>query len=117
MATKKTTTPTPAEKAKEPTRADLLDQLAKAGYTGPTSFTARDLKVALAWLEAGGDAANATGVPSGFVFAVRPEAKPVKPTKPKALTKYQQGYQQALTDISALSDLKAIRQYIEENAA
>lgn len=115
MPTKKTTTATP-EPTKAPSRKDLLARLEAKGYSGPTSFTATVLREVVAWVEAG--STKDTGeVPSGVRFAVYPDLKPAPKSRAARLTKFQQGYQQALADVEGLSDLASIQKWVADNRA
>lgn len=116
-AAKKTSTPAPAEApAKAPSRAALLATLKEKGYTGPTSFTASVLRDVVAWVEAGSPK-DAT-VPTGVLYSVHPDLKPAPKPKAARLSKWQQGYQKALTDIANLGDdLGRIQQWVKDNRA
>ena len=85
------------------------------GYTGPTSFTATVLRDLLAWVEAGSPK-DSQSVPTGALYAVHPDLKPAPKPKAARLSKWQQGYQEALTDIANLGDdLGQIQKWIVDN--
>ncbi len=110
-ATPKTTKATPAPEAKAPSRTEMLATLKAKGYSGPTSFTASKLREVVAWVEAGSPTDSAT-IPTGVLYAVYPDLKPV----PRArLTKFQQGYQGALAEVAALSDFASIQKWVADN--
>ena len=96
-AEKKATTPAPvAEAPKKATRADLLALLDKHNYTGPRSYTATTLSAVAEWLDAKAPKDKIDGVPSGVVYAVHPEMRPVAAPKTRRLSK---GYLWALADV------------------
>lgn len=110
---KKAATPAPVP-AKAPTRKELLASLEVAGYTGPTSFTMTVLRQIADWVEAGSPK-DLGAVPNGAMFAVHPDLKPVPVAKAR-LTKWQQGYQEALTDILAVGDdMASVKRWIADN--
>jgi hypothetical protein len=115
-ATPKTTKATPAPEAKAPSRTEMLATLKAKGYTGPTSFTASKLREVVAWVEAGSPK-DSTNIPTGVLYAVYPDLKPVPKTKAARLTKFQQGYQGALAEVAALSDLASIQKWVADNRA
>lgn len=116
-AAKKTVTPAPAEApAKAPSRTALLATLKEKGYTGPTSFTASVLREVVAWVEAGSP--KEATVPTGALYSVHPDLKPAPKPKAARLSKWQQGYQEALTDIDNCGDdLDKIKQWVKDNRA
>jgi|GEM_PF-3277931 len=110
----KASTPAP-EVAKAPTRKDLLAILELKGYEGPTSFTVTVLRQIVDWFEAGSPK-DIGAVPNGVLFAVHPDLKPAPASKVRRLTKWQQGYQEALADILAVGDdLEAVKRWIADN--
>ena len=111
----KATKQAPAEPAKPRTRREALEFLRDRGYTGPTSFTMRDLLLVCEWVEAGSPRDTGTGVPKGALYAVHADLRPQPARKARPLTKYQQGYQAALADIAGLSDLEAVQAWVAEN--
>lgn len=111
---KKVATPAPVP-AKAPTRKELLVALGAGGYIGPTNFTVTVLRQILDWVEAGSPK-DLGAVPNGAMFAVHPDLKPIPRAKAARLTKWQQGYQEAMSDIAALGDdLKAVKRWIADN--
>lgn len=119
MTTKATTkkkAPTPASAPiKAPTRKELLASLDAAGYTGPTSFTMTVLRQIADWVEAGSPK-DIGAVPNGAMFAVHPDLKPVPAAKVGRLTKFQQGYQEALADVLAVGDdMTSVKRWIADN--
>ncbi|OAN29123.1 hypothetical protein A4X17_05985 [Plantibacter sp. H53] len=113
-ATKPSATTEATEPAKAPSRKDLLLTLEGAGYTGPTSFTASTLRDVVAWIEAGTPKDSPT-IPTGVMHAVHPELKPAPKARAARLTKVQQGYQQALTEVAELTDLASVRAWVAAN--
>lgn len=94
-------------------RGALLEELKAAGWTGPTSYTATMLReTVLPWVKAGCPEGNES-IPAGAMNHAHPKPKATK--SPKQSAAYQRGYQQALSDLSDLPTLKAMREYIAAN--
>ncbi|WP_440709738.1 hypothetical protein [Herbiconiux sp. YIM B11900] len=103
------------ETTRAPSRVEALAILKDKGYTGPTSFTVTALREILAWFEVG-TPKDAGSIPTGVLYAVHPDLRPAKTTTAKALTKHQEGYQAALSDIAAFgNNLKAIQAWLVDN--
>ena len=100
-------TPAP-QTTRLPSRNEMLALLASKGYEGPTSFTASTLRDVIAWFEVGCPK-DATTIPTGVLFAVHPDLKP--------LPKSKQGYQQALAEVAGLSTLASVQKWVEDNRA
>jgi len=113
--TKSTTiaTPAPAE-AKPLTRSEVLTRLGESGYEGPTSFTMTTLREVLAWVESGSKP-EATNIPAGVIYSVHPDLKPAARAKAARLTKFDQGYQQALAEVAELKDLAGVKAWVSAN--
>ena len=103
-AEKKAATPAPvAEAPKKETRADLLARLDHHKYAGPRSYTATVLSGIVEWLDAKAPKDKIDGVPSGVVYAVHPEMRPVAAPKAKTLSKtYIAGRRDALVEVGSL---------------
>ena len=131
MTTKKTTSRKPAEKKaatpapvaeapKKATRADLLALLDKHSYAGPRSYTATTLSAVAEWLDAKAPKDKIDGVPSGVVFAVHPDLRPVAAPKAKTLSKtYIAGRRDALVEVGSLiqgkdASVAALRSWLLE---
>lgn len=101
ITTKKATTKKAApQPAKAPTRKELLAALDKHKYEGPRSFTATTLGVVVAWLDAKAPATKADGIPTGVLYAVHPELKPVKAAAVRKPSKtYVAGYDAAMVAV------------------
>jgi len=108
-------TPAP-QTTRLPSRNEMLALLASKGYEGPTSFTASTLRDVIAWFEVGCPK-DATTIPTGVLFAVHPDLKPLPKSKASRLTKFQQGYQQALAEVAGLSTLASVQKWVEDNRA
>ena len=110
-AEKKAATPAPvAEAPKKATRADLLARLDHHKYAGPRSYTATTLSAVAEWLDAKAPKDKIDGVPSGVVFAVHPDLRPVAAPKAKTLSK---GYLSALADVLAVLDQSGdVREFV-----
>jgi hypothetical protein len=48
-------------------------------------------------------------------LAVYPDLKPAPKSRAARLTKFQQGYQQALSDVAGLRDLASIQKWVADN--
>ena len=110
-ATNKKAAPAPvAEAPKKATRTDLLALLDKHKYAGPRSYTASMLSGIVEWLDAKAPKDKIDGVPSGVVFAVHPEMRPVAAPKAKTLSK---NYLAALADVlNALDNGDDVREFV-----
>lgn len=90
----------PAKKA-EPTRNDLLRQLADLGWTGPTSYTATILNdVLVPWIAAGcqDGQAQREQVPAGAMNHAHPKPKAER----KQSASYLKGRHDALVEVGSL---------------
>ena len=105
---------------KKAARADLLALLDKHKYTGPRSYTATALSAAVEWLDAKASKDKIDGVPSGVVYAVRPEMRPATAPKAKTLSKtYIAGRRDALVEVGSLmqgkdASVAALRSWLLE---
>ena len=114
---KKQAASTEAAKKSEPTRSDLLTQLADLGWSGPTSYTATILNDVLVPWVAGGMSTDAEGIPAGAMNHAHP--KPKAERQPSAA--YTKGFNEALINLTVLikdgATFTEVKKWIDSNKA